>query len=54
MDSLGGELENNSIMGQTTCNGEPAELTVKANGEKLKNPLSYIPKDRDNIVIRLE
>jgi hypothetical protein len=54
VDSLGGELENNSVMGQSTCNGEPAELTVKANGNELENPLSYIPRDGDNIVIRLE
>lgn len=54
VDRLGGNLENNSVMGQTTCNGEPAELTVEANGEKLENPLEYIPRDRDNIVIRLE
>ena len=54
VDSLGGQLENNSVMGQTSCNGEPAELTVKANGQELENPLTYIPRDGDNIVIRLE
>lgn len=54
IDSLGGELENNSVMGQSTCKGEPAELTVQANGESLENPLSYIPRDGDRIEISLE
>lgn len=53
VDSLGGQLENNSVMGQSQCNGEPANLTVEANGETLENPLSYIPRDGDNIAIRL-
>ncbi|QKQ98370.1 hypothetical protein GKQ38_02475 [Candidatus Nanohaloarchaea archaeon] len=53
VDNLGGQLKKDSVMGQTSCNGEPANLTVKANGEKLENPLSYIPRDGDNIVIKL-
>lgn len=54
VDNLGGKMENNSIMGKTSCNDEPADLTVKANGNKLENPLEYIPRDGDNIAITLE
>jgi len=40
-------------MGQSQCNGEPAKLTVKANGKELGDPLSYIIRDEDNIRIEL-
>jgi len=51
VDALGGELEENSIMGRTDCNGEPASLSVKANGEELEDPLNYIPRNGDFIRI---
>jgi hypothetical protein len=54
VDSLGGKLENNSIMGKTSCNGEPANLTVKVNGQELENPLNYVVQDEDNIKIKYE
>lgn len=53
MDSLGTKFSENSIYGQTSCNGEPANLTVKANGETLENPEEYIIRDGDNIRIKL-
>lgn len=53
MDSLGTEFSENSIYGQTSCNGEPANLTVKANGDTLENPEDYIIRDGDNISIEL-
>ncbi|MFB6244926.1 MAG: hypothetical protein ABEJ03_01110 [Candidatus Nanohaloarchaea archaeon] len=53
LDSLGTEFSENSIYGKTSCNGEPANLTVKANGETLENPEDYIIRDGDNIRIKL-
>lgn len=53
LDSLGTDFTEESIYGKTSCNGEPANLTVKANGERLKNPEDYIIRDRDNIGIKL-
>lgn len=53
IDQLGGELEENSVMGQTRCNGEPANLTVKINGEEVENHLDYIPRDGDRVEITL-
>ncbi|MFB6158512.1 MAG: hypothetical protein ABEJ95_02510 [Candidatus Nanohalobium sp.] len=52
VDALGGKLENDSIMGKTSCNGEPANLTVKVNGQELENPLNYVVQDGDNIKIK--
>lgn len=51
VDSLGGELEENSIMGKDSCKGEPADLTVKANGKEIKDHLNYVPRDGDFIRI---
>ncbi len=53
IDQLGGELEENSVMGKTKCNGEPANLTVKINGEEVENHLDYIPRDGDRVEIKL-
>ncbi len=53
MDSLGTEFSEDSIYGQTSCNGEPANLTVQANGKTLENPENYIIRDGDNIRIEL-
>jgi len=53
VDALGGELEENSIMGQTSCNGEPANLTVTANGNEIEDHLSFVPRDGDFIRITL-
>jgi hypothetical protein len=54
VDSLGGELEENSIMGREECNGEPANLTVEANGDKVEDHLNYVPRDGDMIRITYE
>lgn len=51
LDSLGGELEEDSIMGRESCNGDPANLTVKANGNKIEDHLNYVPRNRDFIRI---
>lgn len=51
VDQLGGQLEENSIMGQEGCNGEPANLTVKVNGDKIEDHMNYIPRDGDMIRI---
>ena len=51
VDSLGGNLEENSIMGRDGCNGEPANLTVTVNGEEVENHLEYIPRNQDSIRI---
>lgn len=53
LDSLGTEFTEKSIYGQTSCNGEPANLTVQANGEILESPEDYVIKDGDNIRIEL-
>lgn len=53
LEELGVKFNNDSIYGKTQCNGEPANLTVKANGEKLENPEEYIIRDGDNIKIKL-
>jgi len=54
IDQLGGELEENSVLGQTQCNGDPANLTVKVNGNEVEDHLEYIPKDGDRVEITLE
>lgn len=54
IDQLGGELEENSILGTTECDGEPANLTVTANGEEVEDHLNYIPRNGDNLEITLE
>lgn len=54
IDELGGELEENSILGQTQCDGEPANLTVSVNGEEVENHLDYIPRDGDRLELTLE
>lgn len=51
VDQLGGQLEENSIMGRDGCNGEPANLTVTVNGEKVEDHMTYIPRDGDMIRI---
>jgi len=51
VDSLGGQMENNSVMGKENCDGEPADLKVKVNNERINDPLNYIPKDGDFINI---
>lgn len=53
LESLGTEFSEDSIYGKTSCNGDPANLTVKANGETLENPEDYIIRDGDNIRIKL-
>lgn len=53
LDSLGTKFSENSIYGKTSCNGESANLTVKANGETLESPEDYIIRDGDNIRIKL-
>lgn len=54
IDALGGELEENSVLSTTQCNGEPANLTVTVNGEQLENHLDYIVRDGDRVEITLE
>jgi hypothetical protein len=54
VDELGGELEENSILGQTQCNGEPANLTVTVNGEEVDNHLDYIVRNEDRVELTLE
>jgi hypothetical protein len=51
VDSLGGKLEEDSILGRDSCNGEPANLTVKANGNEIEDHLNYVPRDGDFIRI---
>lgn len=51
VDNLGGELEEDSIMGQENCNGEPANLTVEVDGEEIEDHLSYVPRDGDSLRI---
>lgn len=51
VDTLGGELEEDSIMGREDCNGEPANLTVEVNGNEIEDHLSYVPRDGDFISI---
>lgn len=51
VDQLGGELEEDSIMGKEACNGEPAELSVKVNGNEVEDHLNYIPRNGDFIRI---
>lgn len=51
VDQLGGQLEENSIMGKDGCNGEPANLTVEVNGEEVEDHMTYIPRDGDMIRI---
>lgn len=51
VDSLGGELEEDSIMGKEGCNGEPANLTVKANGKEVEDHMNFVPRDGDSIRI---
>jgi hypothetical protein len=52
VDALGGQLEEDAIMGRTSCNGKPANLTVKANGNTLEDPLNYVVRDGDFIRIK--
>jgi hypothetical protein len=49
-----GEFNSTHIMGQNTCNGNPAELTIQANGEQIENPEDYIVRDGDRITIVLQ
>lgn len=51
VDSLGGKLEENSVLDKDNCNGEPANLTVKANGNEVEDHLNYVPRDGDFIRI---
>ncbi len=51
VDSLGGQLEENSIMGREDCNGEPADLTVTVNGNEVEDHLSFVPRDGDFVRI---
>jgi hypothetical protein len=51
VDSLGGELERDSIMGREDCNGEPANLTVTVNGNEVDDHLDYVVKDGDRVRI---
>jgi hypothetical protein len=51
VDSLGGELEENSIMGRDSCNGESANLTVTANGNEVEDHMNFVPRDGDFIRI---
>lgn len=53
LDRLGTRFTEDSIYGQTSCNGEPANLTVKANGDLLEDPENYIIRNGDNIRISL-
>lgn len=52
VDELGGELEADSILGRENCNGQPANLTVKVNGDKIDDHMNYIPRDGDFIRIK--
>ena len=55
MDQLSdGEFNSTHVFGQSTCNGDSANLTVSVNGEKLDNPRDKIIRDGDMVVINLE
>jgi|GEM_PF-606645 hypothetical protein len=54
LDNLGANFSNSSIYGESSCNGQPANLTVIANGETIENPEDYIIRDGDSIDIDLE
>jgi hypothetical protein len=49
-----GEFNSTHVMGQSTCNGEPADLSVTVNGQEIENPEDYILKDGDSVIIVLE
>jgi len=49
-----GEFNSTHIMGQSTCNGEPADLTVEVNGQEQEHPYDYILRDGDIVNIRLQ
>ncbi len=53
MNRLGTQFTDNSIYGKSRCDGEPANLTVKANGNELEDPGDYVIRDGDFIRIKL-
>lgn len=54
LNSLGVQFSEDSIYGKSSCGGEPADLTFKANGQNLENPGNYTIRDGDRINIKLE
>lgn len=53
LNQLGAEMSEGSLYGKNSCDGEPANLTVKANGDTLQSPEDYIIRDGDSIEIEL-
>ena len=53
LDNLGANFSDTSIYGKSECSGEPANLTVRVNGEPLQEPEDYVIKDGDSIDIEL-
>jgi hypothetical protein len=51
VDRLGGQLEENSIMGRENCSGEPANLTVTVNGNEVEDHMNLVPRNGDFIRI---
>jgi hypothetical protein len=49
-----GEFNSTHVFGQNKCNGEPANLTVRVNGENIEAPGDYILRDGDSVRIALE
>ncbi len=49
-----GEFNSTHVFGQSTCNGQPANLTVSVNSQKIQNPEDYILRDGDFVLINLE
>lgn len=56
MEQLGAPFSTNpdSIMGRNSCNGEPANLTVKVNGQEIENPGDYVVRDGDVVTVVFE
>ena len=48
------EFNSTHVLGQSTCNGEPADLTVEVNGQEQGHPYDYILRDGDVVNIRLQ
>lgn len=49
----GDEFNATHVMGQSTCDGEPAELSVSVNSQELEAPYDYILRDGDVVNIQL-
>ena len=49
-----GEFNSTHVFGKSTCDGEPANLTVSVNSQKIEDPTDYILRDGDFVLINLE